>query len=90
MWLGSIPLRARQERVQRAPSPRSLLRQRQTEQERVAITATKHAVLRDANTAGCAASCYDEAGVPTGRSTSCWRLGRVGVHASTHEQPRDQ
>ena len=36
------------------------------------------------------ASCDDETGVPTGRSTSGWRLELVGVHSSTHKQPRDQ
>ena len=52
---------------------------------------TKRAVLRGANISEwCAASCDDETGVPTGRSTSGWRLERVGVHASTLKQPRDQ
>jgi hypothetical protein len=52
---------------------------------------TKRAVLRGANTSGgCAASCDDETGVPTRRSTAGRRLERVGVHASTLKQPRDQ
>ena len=52
----------------------------------------KDAALQRANTSeGCAAaSCDDETGVPTGRSTSGWRLEQVGVHASTRKQPRDQ
>jgi hypothetical protein len=36
------------------------------------------------------ASCDDETGVPTRRSTAGRRLERVGVHASTLKQPRDQ
>ena len=52
---------------------------------------TKRAVLLGANISKwCAASCDNETGVPTGRSTSGWRLERVGVHASTLKQPRDQ
>ena len=51
----------------------------------------KRAVLRGAYISEWfAASRDDEAGVPTGRSTSGWRLERVGVHASTLKQPRDQ
>jgi hypothetical protein len=35
------------------------------------------------------ASCDNETGVPTGRSTAAWRLNLLGVHASTYKQPRD-
>ena len=36
------------------------------------------------------ASCDDQTGVPTRRSTAGWRLEILGVHARAYQQPRDQ